>query len=165
MLSFDQNLSRTFHLTWNKSRSLYTLSPLLLFRTHLLLLYPVFTLLQPCYPPCCSLKMYGTFHEALVCVLVQSSTSWFPCLQIFIQIFPFQWDFFWLLYLIMHLICISYVYTCCVDFLWLTFLVASVMGWIVSLEGCIKSPLLQYLGMWFYLEITSVDLLKRRWCH
>ena len=53
MLTFDQNLSRTSHLTWNKSRSLYTLAPLLLSRTHLLLLYPMFTLLQPCCSPCC----------------------------------------------------------------------------------------------------------------
>ena len=31
----------------------FTLWLLLLFRTHLLLLYPVFTLLQPCCSPCC----------------------------------------------------------------------------------------------------------------
>lgn len=102
--------SKNFHLTFNKSLRVYNLVPLLLLRTHLLLLYLLFTLLQPHWPSCCSLNMSGMFHRALACVLIQASTSRLPHLQIFMQISPFQWEFFWLLYLTMHLIPALHLY-------------------------------------------------------
>ena len=153
MLSFDQKFSRA-SISLGIKAKVFTIWLPCYFSKLLSLLYPLFTLLQPLWPPCCSLNMSATFHRAFACVLVQSSISWFPHLRIFMQKSLFHWDFFWLLYLIMHLFPIPHLHICHIEFLCLIFLLASVMLWIVSLKGYIESP--QYLWMWFYLEIVSL---------